>query len=467
MIEKKYFEDIICARATPPGSSAIAIIRVSGKNSWKILYKIFKSKKRNINFKTHTIYYGEFIHEDNVIDNIVALTYKEGRSFTGEESFEINCHGSEVIVSLILNILLSFDIRIAEPGEFSRRAFLNGKIDLARAESIMDLINSSTKKSALIAMRQLEGKLSNQINKIKNWISDIIAEIEVNIDYPEEDLEYDSIKWIETIKNIQNNLLELLSGFHRGKYYREGINAVIIGKTNSGKSTLFNLLLNEDKAIVSDIHGTTRDFLDGIINIGGFGIRIFDTAGLRSSDDPIENEGTRRAINLSGKSDIIIYVISSETGFTKKDIENFKNIDKNKKIIIVYNKIDLNNPDQGKIIKEISNLNLFDKCNYSIAFLSAEKKTGLEDFNKIFLKLLIEENSKDTNDPIMTNERHAKLLETAKNNLINAVIKIEEGILDLSAFELRDALNKLGEITGEVTPDDILNKIFENFCVGK
>ncbi len=467
MSEKHYFEDIICARATPPGASAISVIRVSGRNSWKILLNIFRPAVPVKNITSHKIYHGTIIDNNDAIDNVLVLTFRENSGFTGEESFEINCHGSEVTVAMILKILVKNGARPAEPGEFSKRAFLNGKIDLAEAEAIMDLVNSSTNKSALIAARQLNGKLSDEINALKKLLTDIIAEIEVNIDYPEEDLSIDMENILSKIKLVDENLENLMKGFKRGRYFREGIKAVILGKTNSGKSTLFNLLLNEDKAIVSDIHGTTRDYLDGVINISGYGIRIYDTAGLRDTDDPIEKEGASRALELSKNADVAIYVISSNNGLTDEDRQNITGLH-NEKIIFVLNKTDLiDDSALESLEKDVSEfLKTIDKFVLKVN-LSALKKTGLDDFNNVFIRMLINDNITDTDDPVMTNERHAVLIEDARSCLNHSVDNIKKGLLDLSGFELREALNRLGEITGEVTTEDILDRIFSGFCVGK
>ncbi|MCK4798870.1 MAG: tRNA uridine-5-carboxymethylaminomethyl(34) synthesis GTPase MnmE [Spirochaetes bacterium] len=467
MNNKSYYEDIICARATPSGNSAIAVIRISGKGSWEILKKIFLPYKKLTNYESHHIYYGKIIENKKSIDNVVILTYSNGNSFTGEESFEINCHGSEVIITLILKILLSNGIKIAEPGEFSKRAFLNGKIDLAEAEAIMDIVHSSTKKSALIAVRQLSGRLSSEINKIKEDIANLLAEIEVDIDYPEEDITNDTNNWLKKINTINKMFETLIKGFKRGRYYREAIQAVILGKTNSGKSTFFNFLLNEDKAIVSDIHGTTRDFLDGVINVKGFGVRIYDTAGLRKSNDPIEKEGTKRAIELSSNANIIIYIITASEGFTEEDKNNILSIDNDKKILIIINKIDLIKNDHNYLLNNIKKSLYKINNRLDIVKMSALKKEGLNEFNDSLVQLLTEEKTSDAEDPLITNIRHATLLDEANQKLINSIDKIKQGLLDLAAFELREALDNLGEITGEITPKNIIERIFSTFCVGK
>ena len=466
-MEKSYFEDIICAKATPSGASAIAVIRVSGKNSWDILSKIFKPlNKKFAGFKSHRAYYGNIVDKNDIIDSMLLLTFKEGNSFTGEESFELNCHGSEVIVSLIIKILLKNGCRMAEPGEFSKRAFLNGKIKLSEAEAIMDIIHSSTKQSALIAVRQLGGRLTKEINIIKEDVANLLASIEVLIDYPEEDLAIDIENYSKKIAFINFNLENLLKGYNRGKLYREGIQAVLLGKTNAGKSTLFNFLLDDDKAIVSDIHGTTRDYIDGLINIDGFGVRIYDTAGLRDTEDPIEKEGTRRSKELSSTSDIIFYVIDGECGLTEEDKNNLTEIENNKKILIIINKTDIINEKQT-LINQIDNFIKNTKKNYKTVGISALKEDGLDDFNNAFISLLIGEKLTEKEDPILTNERHFLLLDGCRQNLINAFEKTQTGLLDLVAFELRECLDKIGEITGEITPQDILNRIFSSFCVGK
>ncbi len=465
----EYFEDIICARATPPGASAVAIIRVSGKECWGILKKIFMSHKNKIiYFASHRVYYGSILDNNReIVDSVIVLPFAESKSFTGEESFEINCHGSEVVVAMIFRILTDLGVRLAEPGEFSKRAFLNGKLSLAEAESIMDIVHSSTKRSAMIALRQLTGRLTREIDSIKDRLSDLLASIEVLIDYPEEDITEEAEFWLGEISGTKKELDYLINGFQRGRYYREGINAVILGKTNSGKSTLFNLLLNEDKAIVSDIHGTTRDYIDGVINISGYGVRIFDTAGLRETTDSIEYEGTKRAVGLSKNADFIFYVISSSEGLTTDDMNNLKQIDRSKKLLLIINKIDIDKvKDQSSIITFLQNN--FD--HYKISEMSALNKTGIDLFNKNFVEMLTNkdrENSYENDDPLITNSRHAALIEKTSSNMINAFQRVNEGTLDLAAFEIRDGINSLGEITGEVTPNDIIQRIFSNFCVGK
>lgn len=461
-------DDIICSRATPAGASAIAVVRVSGKHSHKLLAGIFKPKYSKIDtFKSHKAYYGIITDEDEIIDDVLVITFSEGKSFTGEESFEINCHGSEIVVSLILRLLCRKGARLAEPGEYSKRAFMNGKVDLSEAEAIMDIVNASTKQSAKIAVKQLTGRLKNAVNSIKEELTDLLSEVEVYIDYPEEDIYLDIDKWVNRTLEIKNKSQGMLKDFERGKYLREGITAAILGKTNAGKSTLFNYLLNEDKAIVSDIHGTTRDYLDGVINVSGYGVRVYDTAGLRKTDDPIELEGTKRAIDISDKSDIIIYVIGADNGISHDDNVNISSIRSDKKVLFVINKIDLTTDNGRSLSDEISRISQGNIKDFKISAMSAFNKEGIDTFNKNFLELLINADPSENTDPLITNERHAQLLEESIIELNNASFNLRKEMLDLAAFDIRNSLNKLGNITGEVTTDDILDRIFSNFCVGK
>jgi len=467
--ERLYYEDVICSKATPSGASAIAVIRVSGDNCWSIIDKIFlrKNRKKIENIKSHKVYYGFIMDGKDAIDSVVLITFGKDKSFTGEESFEIDCHGSELISQMIINILLKNGARLADPGEYSKRAFLNGKIDLSEAEAIMDVVNASTKQSAIVASRQLNGAVRDEINRIKDSVSTLLTAVEALIDYPEEDISPDVEEWMESLALINSNLESLLLSFERGRFFREGVRATLIGKTNSGKSTIFNSLLNEDKAIVSDIHGTTRDYLDAIINIKGFGVRLYDTAGLRYTTDPVEMEGTKRAVDLSQNSDVILYVLDASLGLSEEDKKNIMEIDKNKNLIVILNKIDLIK-SASALTDEITDF-LSIRKNFKISEMSAKNRTGIELFNNNFISLLT--NRQDAGieheSAVITNERHKNLLDKAHKNIINSFPYLRDGILDIAAFELRESLDRLGEITGEVTREDIINKIFSNFCVGK
>lgn len=466
---KPYLEEIICARSTPPGSSAVAVIRASGKGAYQLLSEIFTPVGgKTKSFVSHKAYYGKIYDEERLIDDVLVIPFKDGKSFSGEESFEINCHGSDVIVSILLKLLCSHGARLAEPGEFSKRAFFNGKIDLSEAEAIMDLVNASTKQAALIAVQQLTGRVRNEIDILKDKLADILSAVEVYIDYPEEDLSFDIDRWLHEVRELQEENACLIEGFSRGKFYRTGINMTLLGRTNVGKSTLFNYMLNEDKAIVSDVHGTTRDYLDGMIHIEGYGVRVFDTAGLRKTEDRIEQEGTKRSLDLSEKADLVVYILSADSGMTQMDRENLISIHSEKKVICVLNKWDLmESKGADSQVKEVEMFLAGRFSKFRLVKMSALYKTGFEEFSRAFVELLTELSFTENVDPVITNERHAQLLEEATQFLSNGVIRLQEQVLDLAAFELRAALDKYGEITGEVTSDDILNRIFSTFCVGK
>ena len=459
-MEKLYYEDIITAKATANGAAAIAIVRVSGKDCLKMLDTIFRVKGKKT-IESHRVCYGDIIDGENIIDSVVVLPFRDGTGFTGEEAFEIQCHGSPIVTQMILQLLCKNGARLAEPGEFSKRAFLNGKIDLSQAEAIMDIVNASTKQSAMMAARQLNGLVEKELTAVKERLTDLLAKIEVFIDYPEEDISVDAESWLADIAIIKEELQKLLAGFNRGRYYREGVRAVLLGKTNSGKSTIFNTLLNEDKAIVSDIHGTTRDYLDGVINIGGFGIRLYDTAGLRITDDPIEREGTRRSVELAKNCDIVLFVIDGTSDLAENE-ENIRRLEDKKTIFII------NKTDSPKFRNDIKNQlgTIVSLSNYAVCEISALRQDGIERFNEIFQQLLIDDGGIQA-DAVITNVRHAELLEDALTHICDAADPIRDGVLDIGAFELRDALDRIGEITGAVTREDVLNRIFEKFCVGK
>ena len=371
-----------------------------------------------------------------------------------------------LIISLILRLLCKNGARMADPGEFSKRAFLNGRMDLSSAEAVMDIVNASTKQAAHIAIQQLTGRIKREIDSLKDKTSNVLSAIEVYIDYPEEDLTPDINKWTNDINSILTENNQLIAGFARGKYFRSGIRMALLGQTNVGKSTLFNYILNEDKAIVSDIHGTTRDYLDANVNICGYGVRIFDTAGLRKTDDPIEKEGTRRSIELSENADIVVYLLSASEGLTPIDKENLERY-KSNKLICIINKSDLLDSSLLTSLENELQEILGKESNIKIIQMSALHRKGLDIFNKSFCDLLLGTDIGENTEPVITNERHAILLDQAQNALKEANTRLQEEALDLAAFEIRTALNHFGEITGEVTPDDILNKIFSTFCVGK
>ena len=443
-------EDTICAIATGGNMSAIAIIRISGNKAIKITNSIFNKDISNV--KTHTIHFGNIINNKKVIDEVLISIYKNNKSFTGEESVEISCHGSLYIQNKIIQLLIEKGCRIANPGEFSMRAFKNGKIDLSQAESIEDLISSQSKKAHEIALKQLRGGFSNKLKKLRNQLIDFASLIELELDFSEEDVEFANKEQFEDLlKLIKKELHILIESFKLGNVIKNGISVAIIGAPNVGKSTLLNCLLNEEKAIVSEIAGTTRDIIEDKLIIKGLKFRFIDTAGIRKTEDTIENIGIKKSIAKAQDANIIIHLLEAT-----KNIENqIKNLNKisKKDSLLVINKVDLN--------PQIKN-------NYKDAiFISAKKNKGINSLKESLLSFV---NIKDLShdQTIITNLRHYNELLLTLNE-IDVIIKgLKDGITsDFLSINIRQALFHLGSITGEVTTDDLLGNIFSKFCIGK
>ncbi len=442
-------EDSIFALATPWGESAIAAIRLSGKSTLTKLSKIFISKKKLDNYKSHTINFGTIKDRELLIDEVLIAVYKSPNSYTGEESAEIFCHGGLAVIQSIINLISKSGFRSANPGEFTQRAFLNGKMDLTRAEAVNEIIRSKTDKARSLALNRLSGSIKNRIDEIKNKILQISAAIEVHIDYPDEELE-DNLVNSDYIDNILKDLDELIKTYKTGRIYQEGISIAIAGKTNAGKSTLFNLLLKEDRAIVSNIHGTTRDYLEGMIAIKGIPIRLFDTAGLRKAEDNIEQQGITRTEELIENAGLVIFVIDAAD--KSKESELLDKYYKSSNVITVINKMDITN------------------CSYpgGCILISAKTGKGLDKLNEEIHKRIMVTSSATSGEPVINSLRQKNLLEKCNESITN--YKKEKAInmpLDVLAVDVKDALDALGEITGEVTSMDILETIFNNFCVGK
>ena len=442
-------EECIFALATPWGESAIGAIRLSGKNTLAKLSKIFASKKKLDNYKSHTINFGIIKDKGLLIDEVLIAVYKNPNSYTGEEAAEIFCHGGQAVIQSIINLISKSGFRFANPGEFTQRAFLNGKMDLTRAEAVNEIIRSKTDKARSLALNRLSGSIKNKIDEIKNKILQISASIEVHIDYPDEELE-NSLIDPDYVDNILNELDKLIKTYETGRIYQEGISIAIAGKTNAGKSTLFNLLLKEDRAIVSDIHGTTRDYLEGMIAIKGIPIRLFDTAGLRKAEDNIEQQGIIRTEELISQAGLVLLVLDATT--IEEDTVLLNKYKEKTEVLYVINKID------------IADCNYPDNC----ICISAKTGTGLEKLNNEIVKRIMGSGSAESGEPVIDSLRQKNLLEKCNESITN--YKKGKAInmpLDVLAVDIKDALNALGEITGEITCEDILETIFNNFCVGK
>ena len=447
--------DTITAISTALGVGAISIIRVSGDQSVEIVNKIFKGKDLT-KVDTHTINYGHIINNNEIIDEVLVSIMKSPRTFTKEDIVEINCHGGIATTNKVLELLLLNGARLAEPGEFTKRAFLNGRIDLVKADGIMNLISSKTDKARKMSINELNGTVSNLIKDMRDDLIKIISNIEVNIDYPE----YDDIevvtneKILPEIKMIQEKITKTIKESENGRLLNEGINVGIIGRPNVGKSSLLNTLLEEQKAIVTDIEGTTRDIVEGTLSLNGVILNIIDTAGIRETDNVVEKIGVEKSFEIIDKSDLIIFILNNNESLSNEDLELYNRI-KEKKHITVLNKIDL----ESKI--DLSNINE-DIIKVSLINNNADK---IKD--KIIELFNLEE--LETNDlTYLSNARSISLLKQVNINLLNAKTCIDNNEpIDIVELELKQAWDKLGEIIGETYTEKLLDELFSRFCLGK
>jgi tRNA modification GTPase len=452
----------IVAISTAPGNAGIGIIRLSGDDCFKILQKIFKPKNKG-EIKGYTIKYGNIVKSENdeIIDEVLVSYFVAPKSYTKENMCEINSHGGIVVENQILEECLKNGAVLAEPGEFTKRAFMNGRIDLSQAEAVIDIINSKTEKEMMVAQRHLEGSLSKKIKNIQGEILNLMADIEASIDYPEYDIEETTNKKInDTLNSVEEKLLKLKNSFENGKILKEGIKTAIIGKPNVGKSSLLNLILGENRAIVSDIEGTTRDTIEEYINIKGIPLKIVDTAGIRKTNDEVEKIGVERSINNISDAELIIALFDDSRAFDDQD-QKILDLIEGKKTIILINKIDL-----GKnLIKENEKLKKFKN---NIIEFSTINETGLDKlYNKI--EELFKLNELDCeNTEIITNNRHKQQILYALEDVAKGRESLETHMpVDITAICLKDILERLAEITGENVSEDIINEIFKKFCLGK
>ena len=453
----------IASISTAPGIGGIGIIRMSGEKSFEVLDKIFVAKnKQNIDeIKGYTIKYGNIVENGNIIDEVLVSYFKTPRSYTTENMCEINSHGGTVIVRKILELCLKNGAELAEPGEFTKRAFLNGRIDLAQAESVIDIINAKSDKEAKSGIKQLEGFLSKEIKEIKQEIMDVLVNIEVTIDYPEYDTpEVQQEELSKMLQSVGQRLIKLEKSFDNGKIIKEGIKTAIIGKPNAGKSSLLNAILKEDRAIVTDIAGTTRDTIEEFVTINGIPLKLIDTAGIREASDKVEKIGVEKSIKLAEEADLVIAIFDSSKELTEEDIEILKLIE-NKKSIILLNKNDLNSA-----ISE--NDEKLKKASKNILKISALNKTGIDElYEKISELFNLNEINLD-NDILITNVRHKNIISKSLENVKKANEALNMNMpIDIITIYIKEILEDLGEITGEVVTEDIINEIFSKFCLGK
>jgi tRNA modification GTPase len=452
--------DTISAISTPAGEGGISVIRISGSKSFEITENIFSSnvtgtKRIDISsLNSHSIHFGYLFDGGEIIDEVLISIFKKPNSYTGEDTIEISSHGGVLVTQKILSLTLKSGARYAEPGEFTKRAFLNKKLDLSQAEAVADLIKAKTDSAHSSSLKQLEGSLSDYINSIRQEIIDAASLIELELDFSEEDLEFvPKDKFKEKIYSLIAEINGIISSYLSGRIIRDGINLVISGRTNSGKSSLFNSLLKSDRAIVSNISGTTRDYLQENIIINGILFNLIDTAGIRQSDDEIETEGIKRSFRKIEEADFILYLIDSseKDEFIKEEIEFFRKNFPAKKSMQVFTKKDLGKNIPGEILISV-----------------LDEKSIQELKQEITVK--IKENTADKTGSkiILTNLRHKICLENVVKSLSQVITGIEKKMSgEFISVDLRNALSYLGEITGEVTNEEILNNIFSKFCIGK
>ena len=458
-INKMLF-DTIAAISTPKGEGGIAIIRISGDKSFEILDKIFIKKNPNADLGFYKLNYGFIKDGEKTVDEVMAVRLKAPKSYTCEDIVEINCHGGTLVSEKVLELVLRNGARHAESGEFTKRAFMNGRIDLSQAEAVMDIIQGKTEKSVSLSLDQLRGDLRDKVNEFKKALLDIAAHVNVVLDYPEEGID-DPLpaELRNNLEKVYEEANSLIDSYDTGKKIKEGIKTVIVGKPNVGKSTLLNALLHEERAIVTHIAGTTRDVIEEIINIKGIPLVLVDTAGIRRTDDIVENIGVEKSKQFIEKADLVLLVLDASKELETEDMEVITKIkENNKKVIVLLNKIDLN-----------KKINLEGYSLENIVEISAKDNIGIEDMQEKIYSYIVEEDVENSSEKlIITNIRHKTALEKTKDAIRNIFETIDMGLpMDLISVDLKEALDSLSEITGEISSEDILDHVFGNFCVGK
>ncbi|HHX33332.1 MAG TPA: tRNA uridine-5-carboxymethylaminomethyl(34) synthesis GTPase MnmE [Mollicutes bacterium] len=450
-------EKTICAISTAPLKGAISIIRVSGKDAIKIVNSVFSGADLS-KVKSHTIHYGYISHNNEKIDEVLVTVMKSPRTFTTEDTVEINTHGGIAPTNKVLEILLNNGCELAEPGEFTKRAFLNGRIDLIKAEAISDLINSETEKARKLAVNQIRGTVTKKIEDLRSSLISLMASIEVNIDYPEYDDAEEITKEVllPSLKELNIKLVDLIKESENGKIINQGINVAIIGAPNVGKSSILNALIEEEKAIVTNIPGTTRDIVEGKISLNGIILNIIDTAGIRTTTDLVEQIGVEKSLKVSKEADLVIYVIDNTKENINEDIEQLKEI-KDSKVLVFVNKDDL----ESKIKKETLK-------DYHLVTGNTVKEDGLKDLKNKIIELFNIDYFENTDYTFLSSAKHISLAKKAKNSIDNAINNLNEGILvDMVSIDLKESYDYLSEIIGEKYKDDLLDELFSKFCLGK
>lgn len=464
MIDQK----TICAISTAPGMGAIALVRLSGNEALSIASKIFVPANKNkvlIQQKAGTFHFGNIVEDNEIIDEVILSVYLAPHSFTGESMVEISCHGSVYLQQKILQLLVDNGARPAKPGEFSQRAFLNGKMDLSQAEAVSDLIASSSAMAAKIALKQMRGGVSDQIKILRNQLLTFTSLVELELDFSEEDVEFANRKELLQLSIEINQLINNLTrSFQYGNAIKNGIPITIIGDANVGKSTLLNALLNEERAIVSEVAGTTRDVIEDVVNIEGIAFRLIDTAGIRTTTDHIESIGIERTFQKIDQAEIVLTMIDATSSFNDIIIFLTRMSEKlhTKKTALVINKIDTADAESVKELIQMGN-----EMQFPILTISAKQRDGIEELIQ-FMVSSVQNNGFTESDVIITNLRHYESLSNAGKAIVRVIDGLNLGISgDFLSQDIRECLYYLGEITGEVSTDEILGNIFKNFCIGK
>ena len=447
----------IAAISTPIGHGGIGIVRISGEKSLEIIKKVFKARN-NREFKPYTIKFGTIIDsEGKTLDQVLVSYFKAPKTYTGEDICEINCHGGLIVTKQILELLLKNGAMLAKPGEFTERAFLNGKIDLTQAEAVIDLINSKSEKENSVSLKQLEGKLGDKIREIKDEIVDLLVDIEANIDYPEYDVpEVRKEKMVDILKDAISKIEKLEGTFKSGKILKEGVTTAIVGKPNVGKSSLLNSLLNENRAIVTEVAGTTRDTIEEYVTIRNIPLKLIDTAGIRETKDIVENIGIEKSKKAIDDAELVILMLDAGSGISDEDRELLTLI-KPKNHIVLVNKIDVKN-----------DFNFSEINDENIVEISIKNNIGLEKLEDK-IEEMFNINLLDGGEGIMINNiRHQTLIVNSKNQLKNALDSVNNGLpLDMISIDITNSIQNLGEITGEMVSEDVIKGIFAKFCLGK
>ncbi|MGL5506469.1 MAG: tRNA uridine-5-carboxymethylaminomethyl(34) synthesis GTPase MnmE [Paraclostridium sp.] len=458
-----FIDDTIAAIATAPGEGGIGIIRISGEKSLQVANSIFKSiSGKNIEeYNTRTLIYGHIVDNEKVIDEVLVAFMKGPNSYTTEDVIEINCHGGFISVKKILELILSKGVRLADQGEFTKRAFLNGRIDLAQAEAIIDVINAKTDMAHTVAQSQLEGSLSKKIKDLRFNITEILAQITVSLDFPDEDVEqitYNTLK--EKSINLQQEINKLYDTAESGKILRDGLKTVIVGKPNVGKSSLLNAILGENRAIVTDIPGTTRDVIEEFVNIKGIPLKIVDTAGIRETEDIVEKIGVEKSREFFSLADLSIVVLDSSRNLDPEDMDILESVNANKTIVLL-NKTDLDMAiDLNKVKEYVSEENIIE--------ISALQNEGIEKIHEKIEEMVFAGTVRNSSDLVVTNSRHKDALYKAKQAIEDALMAIDSYMpLDFIEVDFKNIWDYLGYINGDTVTEDLLDTIFSNFCIGK